>query len=223
MDKMSLPRTLVGSGIILVGVAALLGGLNIIDFSYLFQTYWPMLVIAAGLLILLINPREEYLWGLLLIAFGILWQMKALEVVEFNTWALFWPLVIMAVGWAVLTNRAGAATNFKTSDTNAVVAVLGGVETKDDSANYTGSKITAVVGGSALDLRSATIKNEATIDIFALMGGVEIKVPENWTVRSSVVPILGGVDNKTKPAVSKNAPVLNITGTAIMGGVDIKH
>lgn len=223
MNNTSLSRTLTGSAIIIVGLAALLGGLNIIDFGHLLATYWPTLVIAGGLLILLANPREQYMWAILFIALGIMWQLRAIEVIDFNVWALFWPLVLIALGWSVITNRAWGTDKIVNRDADSASAILGGVETKIDSTNYTGSKITVILGGSLLDLRHANIKKEATIEVFALMGGLEVKVPEGWSVRSSVMPILGGVDNKTIAATGKNAPVVNIIGTTILGGVEVKH
>jgi len=36
-------------------------------------------------------------------------------------------------------------------------------------------------------------------------------------------PLLGGFDDKTDGAAGEDAPLLQITGTAIMGGVDVKH
>ena len=223
MNNTSLSRTLAGSGIILVGVAALLGGLNIINFGHLLATYWPTIVIAGGLLILLANPREQYMWAILFIALGLMWQLRAIGVVDFNVWALFWPLVLMTLGWSVITNRAWGTDKIVNRDADNASAILGGVETKIDSNNYTGSKISVILGGSVLDLRHANIKKEATIEVFALMGGMEVKVPEGWTVRSSVMPILGGVENRTISSTNKNAPVLNIIGTTILGGVEVKH
>lgn len=223
MNNITLSRTLAGAGIILVGLTALLGSLNIVDFGNLFATYWPTLVIAAGLLMLLANPREQYMWSALFIILGILWQLRALEAIDFNVWSLFWPLVLIALGWSIMINRAGAAASILSDDSERIAAVLGGISTKVESRNYTGSKITAVLGGSVVDLRHAEIKKEATLEVFTFMGGIEIKVPEGWTVQSSVMPVLGGVEDKTVPSSGKSAPVLNIIGTAILGGIEVKH
>ncbi|MNI80242.1 hypothetical protein D3C73_1367580 [compost metagenome] len=102
-------------------------------------------------------------------------------------------------------------------------AVLGGVDTKNESDDYQGGKTTAILGGVVLDLRHATIKSEAVLDVFVLCGGVELKVPEHWIIRSEIMPILGGVENKTNVTDKPKAPILTIVGTVALGGIEIKH
>lgn len=220
MKDLPLPRILAGVGVIAVGVLALLGAFNLINFSELFSTYWPLLVIGAGIILLISDLRQNYVWAILFILLGVIWQLGRLDMVDVNIWHLFWPLVIIAFGWSILVQRSGVCTDKKTENST---AILGGNTIKNNSADYKGSNLTAILGGTTLDLRKATIKKEATIEIFALMGGMEILVPENWVVRSSVMPILGGVENNTHPPKGSKAPVLNIVGTAIMGGVEVKH
>ena len=222
MNNSTFIRILAGLGVIAVGLGALLGSLNIIDFGGLFAIYWPVLVIAAGILVLLSDPKRQYAWALLLVVFGTLWQLRTLEIVDFNVWTLFWPLVLIAVGWAILFNKSGPKV-LSGRDANDLSAILGGIDAKVDSDDYTGGSSTTILGGGTIDLRNATIKKEATIKIFTLLGGLEIKVPEGWHIKSSVLPVLGGVEDKTAATSSKTAPVLNIVGTAILGGIEIRH
>lgn len=79
------------------------------------------------------------------------------------------------------------------------------------------------MGGAKLDLRKATIKKEATVEVFALCGGIELVVPREITVRNQTSAILGGVEDKSEREGGKNAPVLYITGDVIMSGVEIKN
>lgn len=214
-------RTITGIGIIIVGFAALLGSLDVFRFDDILSSWWPLIVVAAGIIAFINNPRQ-ILWPVLIIGLGILLQLRVLGVFYFNVWQLFWPVVIIAIGWTMLTKRHSAATD-TSENTDNLSAILGGLETKNESKDYKGGSISAIMGGGVLDLRHATIKKEATLDIFTLMGGYEIKVPENWIVRSQVSPILGGVENKTISSTKKDAPTLIITGTALLGGVEIHH
>ena len=215
-------RTATGILIIVFGIVTLLGSLDVIDFGNLLGTWWPILIIIASILILL-NDTKRFVLPLSGIAAGLLWQLDELDVIEFNVWQLFWPAIIIAIGWSILKDRKGAVTDTHDENFDTINAILGGVETKNESKQYTGGKLFAMMGGGVLDLRHATIKKEATIEVFALMGGFEIKVPEGWVVRSKVTPILGGVENKTLSHEKANRPVLNIVGTAVMGGVEVKH
>ena len=222
MNNSQLARKLTGTGIIIFGIAALLSSLELFDLGEFFRNWWPTLVIAAGLLVLLNNPKQ-YGWPIVIIGFGILWQLNVANITDLNVWQLFWPIVLILIGWSVITNRAGNKPVVNDKDSDSHTALLGGFDTKNESKDYKGGQLTAILGGGALDLRHAVIKKEATLEILTLMGGVELKVPEGWIVRSKITPILGGIENKTMSHEKSNAPVLYITGTAIMGGVEVKH
>ena len=219
MKETSPSRLAAGAGIILVGVAALLGAFNVINFNDIFQTYWPLLLVAAGVVVLLENPRQNYLWAILLTVFGVIAQLNTLEIVTVNFWQLFWPVILIVIGWSVLTQRVRANAN----STDNVTAILSGAETKNKSKDFKGSSVSAILGGASIDLSKATIKKEATVEVLTIMGGVELRVPETWEVRTSVMPILGGVENKTAAPTKSGAPVLHVIGTAVMGGIEIKN
>lgn len=219
MKNTSISRLLVGGGVVLFGALALLGSLGIINFSQLVATYWPLALILGGFILLIENRRENYLWSIVLLGGGLTALLNNLNIFDVNVWQLFWPIAIMAVGVTIIMQRARLSSN---SSQN-INAILSGFETKNNSKNYQSSRITAFMGGGTLDLRKATINKEATIDILAIMGGVELQVPEDWDVRVSVMPILGGVENKTSIKSKSNSPILNVVGTTVMGGIDIKN
>jgi predicted membrane protein len=221
MNK-SIVRIILGLGVIAFGIAALLGSLNVINFSDFFHDWWPLIVVIMGILIFIGNPRN-FLWPLSVVAAGVLLQLRQLDIVDFNIWQLFWPIVIICIGLSILINRTANHSNASKKDVDSISAVFSGNTTKSQADNYKGGDLTAVFGGVELDLRDATIKDEATINVFALCGGIEIKVPKNWTVRSTVTPIMGGVENKTTADKSSHNPVLVISGDVIMGGVEIKQ
>ncbi|MAU33598.1 hypothetical protein CL689_00755 [Candidatus Saccharibacteria bacterium] len=222
MNTQSLARILTGSLIILAGIGALLDALGVFPFWAMARTWWPLAVILAGLLLLLKN-RHQFIWALALIAGGALLQLRSLEVVSFNVWALFWPVVIIAIGLSVLMNRTMASKATRIQDTDDVSAIFGGSETINTSKNYQGGKATAVFGGVVIDLRDAHIKKEATLNVFALCGGVEVKVPREWKIQPQVFPIIGGVESKShSQKADDNAPVLIITGTVALGGVEVR-
>lgn len=83
---------------------------------------------------------------------------------------------------------------------------------------------TALLGGGELDLREARFaERECTISVFAFMGGVEIVVPEDITVRIHGIGMMGGFDSRAAYEGPTSAPVLNVTGFAFLGGVDVKR
>lgn len=222
MNRHTFTRVLAGFGIITIGVLALLGSLDVINFGEIASTWWPLVVIGVGLLMFLSNFRE-FVWPTLIIFAGILFQLREFDLVTFNIWQLFWPIVLIIIGISVLVNRTNANRHASSKDTDEITAIFGGNDTKNLSSDYKGGRATAIFGGVALDLREAKITDEATLEVFALCGGIDIKVPEGWVVKTKVTPILGGVDNKAKSSSDKKAPTLLVVGDVIMGGVDIKH
>lgn len=215
-------RFITGLVIIAAGAALLFSNLGIYNFDQLVQDWWPLVIIAAGLLLFMSDTRS-YLWALLLVGFGALIQLKQLDIVDVNPWQLFWPVVIIAIGVSVVLNHSASRRRVSQKDRDDVSAILGGVEKQNTSDDFKGAKITAVMGGVKIDLRKATIKKEATIEVFGFCGGVEIVVPRTITVRNQASAILGGVEDKTDQDDIKSAPVLYITGDVVMAGVEIKN
>lgn len=219
----SLTRIIMGLLIVAVGLSFLLTNLNMLPFSVAIGDWWPIFVVAAGVLILL-NDARQYLWALLVIALGVILQLNQLNVIDVNPWQLFWPAIIIVVGLSVMISRSSSKQRVASQDREDITAILSGSETKVQSKDFKGSRVTAVCGGAMIDLSEATIKKEATIDLFAFWGGIEIRVPANVIVKNSTSAILGGVENKANnTTVKENAPVLHIIGDVVMSGVEIKR
>ena len=220
MNK-QITRTIAGAAIIGVGVLALLNSLNVVSIGEVFQDWWPIAIIVAGILFFMNDPRN-FIWPLILVTVGSLLQLRELDIISVNPWQLFWPLVIIAVGISTLVNRSHTHRGVNKKDLDDITALLAGSSTKNESKNYKGGKVSAILGGIEIDLREAEIKEDATLNVLTVLGGVDIKVPEGWEVKSTITPIAGGVEVKTKPA-GKKAPVLTIVGDVVLGGVEIKN
>jgi hypothetical protein len=220
MNK-SLSRIITGLIIIGVGLGALLDTLNIFEFWQFAGMWWPVSLVVVGLLILLSDVRQ-FIWSIALVVLGVLLQLRNLDILEFNVWSLVWPVAIIAVGLGILINRTAQSHAVRVQDSDDISAILGGSKTVNKSQDYKGGKATCVLGGVSIDLRDAKIKKEATLNVFVLSGGVELKIPREWRVQSNVFPILGGIENRANDDAKANAPVLIITGTVALGGVDIR-
>ncbi len=215
-------RLVAGIVIIILGVTTLLSNIGVAHFDNVFATWWPLLIILWGICIFIDNPRN-YLWPFLLVLFGTLWQLERLEFIDFSPWQIVWPVVIILVGGSILFDRKGSHVKLDKNERHDVTAILSGSDIKNGSSDFKGGKVTAVMGGAQLDLRKATIKKSATIEVFAFWGGIEILVPEDVLVKNQTNNILGGIEEHTAAPKSADAPVLNIVGDIIMAGVEVKN
>jgi hypothetical protein len=104
-------------------------------------------------------------------------------------------------------------------------AFMGGGDRVVRSQDFRGGEVTAIMGGFHFDLRSAAMAGDsATIEIFTLWGGVDFRVPEDWNVVVQGVPILGVFTTTGRPVNAAPASkTLILSGTAIMGGVEVKY
>lgn len=222
MNKASLSRIVTGLVILAIGVGALLGVVGLYDFGDVWSKWWPVLVIAGGLLIL-INDVKQYIWAAIAMLAGVLFLLERHDVIDFNIWQLIWPVAIIGVGLSILINRSGNKTRSTDKDTTTLNVLLSGSEIKNHSQDYKGGNISATLGGISLDLREANIKKTATLSVFSLMGGIELKVPKDWIIQTNITPVLGGVEGGRIETPKSGGPTLILTGDVIMGGVEIKH
>ena len=125
--------------------------------------------------------------------------------------------------------NAKAADDRSTASTSSnsvlsAMAILGGVERRNNCQDFRGGDVTAIMGGCHIDLRGAsiTVPHEPVLEVFAMWGGIEIRVPPDWTVVSSVGPILGGYEDKTTPPKDDSKRFV-VRGSVVMGGIEVKN
>lgn len=104
-----------------------------------------------------------------------------------------------------------------------VVAVMGGATRKGRWTPARTNVALAIMGGAQLDFREAALAPGVTeVKVLAMMGGVDIIVPPGVHVESRGAGIMGGFDHVSDYAEgTAQAPMLRITGLALMGGVEV--
>ncbi|MGH7554222.1 MAG: DUF1707 SHOCT-like domain-containing protein [Longimicrobiales bacterium] len=104
-----------------------------------------------------------------------------------------------------------------------VVAVMGGVEKKGHWTPARKTAVFAFMGGAELDFREALLPSGVTeVQILVIWGGIEILVRPGTRVDSSGVAIMGAFAHVPGPPVDDpDAPIIRITGLALMGGVEV--
>jgi predicted membrane protein len=221
-----------GAFLVLGGVALLLDHMGYVSIDRLWR-FWPLLLVCAGSPNLM--RREHRLWGILLIAGGVLFQLNELGLAHFR-WNDIWPILLIATGlmlmWGAIEARRRPSAPLPGDDPRTTLneaAIFGGVERRVTSQDFQGGHISAVFGGVEIDMTDANMQaDEATLEINAIFGGIEIRVPETWQVAFRGTPIFGGIADKTRVGrttdlTDPRRKVLILTGAVIFGGVEIKN
>ena len=221
-------RVLLGLVVISVGVLFLLDSADVLSAGEAIGHWWPVAVVALGLLQLAQRPSSLTGPLLLIVAGGVL-LLFTTEAVQGNAWDYIWPLAVIAAGTMILRHWRGAGTlpaDIDRDDTIVATGIFGGPSVASASQRFHSASLTAIFGGVTLDLRHATpAPDGATITATAAFGGIDILVPRGWRITTSSTPLFAGVEDKTDTSseLAEDAPTLHVDALALFGGIEIKH
>jgi predicted membrane protein len=213
--------------IILFGIALLLRNFGLLteeQKTIIFS--WKTILIAIGVMNLI---GKEFFSGIMLISIGMFFHLTHYYELPLSIKNLFWPAVIIAAGIVILTKhfRISHHCRFKTADEVAEyfedTSIFGGNNKFIKNNNFRGAKVTAIFGGSKINMQQVLLSPEgATIDMTLIFGGCELIVPPDWNIHVTPQNIFGGTNDKrilSDIDLSKN---LYIKGTCVFGGCEIK-
>jgi predicted membrane protein len=209
-------RVLVGVGLLAVGGVLLAGEAELLDAGEVLTTWWPLGIVALGLLRFTSRPRDVggaaavTVVGLVLLA----WSLDLVGV------ALL-PLVLIAAGLVVLF-RAPHAERAQVDTTDLeLIAVLGSRDARVTTPVFVGGEAVAIFGGIDLDLRSTALPREgATLELVSIFGDIDVLLPMGWAIEVSAPAIFGDLDDRTLGAPA-SAPLLRIRSTVVFGDVEL--
>lgn len=233
-------RYFVGILLILIGAGFLMDQFEIISFGDLMGTFWPSILIIAGLLGLMERHSSKFT-NLLVIVIGVLFQLSTLNIIEGDIFRYIFPVILILIGLNILIPKGknteynrykkksesedkDETRNWSVSSEDFIdrTVLMSGLETINSSQNFKGGRLMSIMGGIDIDLRGAKMAGDyCQIEATVIMGGIDITVPRNWKIELRGTPILGGYSNKTGIVEDPSAPVLIVKGSAIMGGVEI--
>jgi hypothetical protein len=224
------PHLIIGLIIMFVGVVLTLDVLQLVNARDILR-FWPVALLAFGVANLTqASDRGSLLRGGLMTFFGGWWLLTTLHVLPSHSWRLFWPLLLVLGGAALVAQTMQRHTDPPRGDENQrvnIIGILGGGNRTSNANPFRGGDLVAIMGGGQVDLRRAVIPpgEQAIIDIMSMMGGFEIIVPDTWAVDDRTMPIMGGVGNDTRVAPQPGVapPTLVLRGVMFMGGVNIRN
>jgi hypothetical protein len=219
------PGLVVGMAVMLLGVVLTLDNVGLMQ-ARQFVRFWPVLLIAAGLVRLLYGGQAGSRWGsYALIFIGLTLVLVNLNILRFRSaLALFLVCAGAAIVWRTLPGGGGAPSHLPDPGRHLdLLAVLGGVHRSVSAQDFRGGQATAVMGGCEVDLSGASIESgEAVFNTFAFWGGIDVKVPADWTVEVQGVAVLGGFNDSSRRPDNDRKKLI-VTGYALMGGVEVHN
>jgi predicted membrane protein len=228
-------RVLAGIVLLAAGIVLLLKYYNIFPFQlpyYLFS--WKTLLIVLGL-VFLITDRNKSTGFILLFIGSVFLAGDVFDMSLRDVFRLAIPVALIIAGsFLVFRRQSFSVKEINTREGDDIkdflndVSIFGGSEKKIKTQNFKGGNLTAIFGGSDIDLRAADLAPGVNaVDMFCLFGGVTFRVPESWEVKNEVSAIFGGfsdkrLQDKVNMDQGKPGKVLYLKGLVLFGGGEIK-
>jgi len=233
-DSNSNKRITIGIILIFLGALFLLNTLDIFSFKVTHVVFsFPFILFIIGILIM-INSSKKVLGGILT-GIGTIWLLpRIFPEIDYGP-NIILPLVFIGLGIYIIfkhTQRKREDIHGFNREVNIDkdmiedVAIFGGGTKIITSENFKGGSITAIFGGSEIDLTKCKMaEGDNVVDILALFGGTTLIIPKDWNVQINITPIFGGFSNKTAKLPNTSidySRTLIIKGLCIFGGGEIK-
>jgi predicted membrane protein len=223
-------RAIVGLILVLVGLFLVMRNTGIFpDFIDHVIFSWPMLLVTIGLIIT-IGSSGGKTSGIIVMAVGAFFLIPEIFRETFNV-NMFWPSIFIIIGIVFIFSKRKGWNSISTTpqvgdDYIDYVHVFSGGERQIVSDNFRGGKVTAIFGGSEIDLTKAKLApGVSELEIACVFGGTTIIVPDEWNVKIDVVPILGGFGDSRKLIPGRTVDPsrqLVIKGAVVFGGGEVK-
>lgn len=223
-------RILIGIILVIVGLFLMLRNTGIFPHFIDHVIFsWQMLLVAIGLVVTLGSAGGRTA-GVIMMAVGgfFLIPMIFRETFDIN---MFWPSIFIIVGIIFIASKRKGWNSVSTApqvgdDYIDLVHIFSGGERQIVSENFKGGKVTAVFGGSEIDLTKARLAPGVyELELACVFGGTTIIVPDDWNVKIEVVPVLGGFTDGRKLHPGRTIDMsrqLVIKGAIVFGGGELK-
>ncbi|MCW8806127.1 MAG: cell wall-active antibiotics response protein [Ignavibacteriaceae bacterium] len=226
-------RVLLGGILIFLGGLFLLNTMNILDFRFTHVVFsWPFIMLVIGLFVL-VNTEKKFLGGILSGIGALFLVERIFPQIDYNGGIII-PILFIVLGTYIILKKrkqdSGSDFLTGTSKVNKDkiddVSIFGGGTKIISSNNFQGGNITAIFGGSEINLINCQLaEGDNVLDVLCVFGGTTIILPKEWNVVINVTSVLGGFSNKAirNPSiVIDQARTLHIKGLAMFGGGEVK-
>ena len=219
-----------------VGTVWILDNTGIVNFGV--NNWWPLLLIAIGVLYLVFHRRLLSPGGWLLILLGVVSFLAANNILERKEIWEYWPVILIFMGIFTVLERIfrpgkePSEPEPEEKDDSHIIppgddriqgaSVFGGITRKISSRAFKGGSINTVFGGAYINLRPAHLfKEGGVLDLYATFGGITIRLPKEWPIEIRPTVVLGGVTSRNSNNEKTSGRRLIINANATLGGITI--
>jgi predicted membrane protein len=217
-------RSLVGGALVALGAIYLLDAVGVIETGGVVGRFWPLVLVALGLLQMVSERRVTIVASVLALGGGVLVAVSSGLLGE-NAWAITWPILVALAGAFLLSGWGRAHRSPGDDPQFARLSFFNSVRLTSRAANLRRVALTAVLGKLRLDLTGARPDPAgARLSATSIFGHIDVIVPEGWAVRVRGLPIAGAWDDTvSRRGVGPHSPRLDVHVLAVIGGVEVKH
>jgi predicted membrane protein len=226
-------RVLLGGILIFLGGIFLLDTMDVLHFRFAYVVFsWPFIMLVIGLFVL-INTEKKFLGGILSGIGALFLIPRIFPEIDYDSGIIIPIFLIILGAYIILKRRKADPASVFNSDSSRVnkdkiddVSIFGGGTKIISSSNFQGGNVTAIFGGSEINLMNCQLADgDNVLDVLCVFGGTTVIVPKEWNIVINVTSILGGFSNKAirNPSiVIDQSKTLHIKGLAMFGGGEVK-
>ena len=217
-------RAVLGVALVALGAVYLLDVAGVIEGGEVVGRWWPVLVVALGLLQAYAEKRfSAVVW--VLVAGGLLLLAVTTGLFGRRAWSVTWPILVVLAG-AWLLSGWGRLRRGQIDDPEfSRMSVFNSVKLASRAYGLQRVSLTAVLGKLRLDLTGARLDPAgARLAATSLFGHIDVIVPEGWAVEVRGLPIVGAWDDTvSRRGLGPDSPRLEVHVLVVLGGVEVKH
>jgi len=217
-------RSLVGAALVALGVVYLLDVAGVVEGGGVVGRWWPVLLVALGLL-QAYGERRFSAVAWVLIAGGLLLLAVTTGVFGQTAWSVTWPILVVLAG-AWLLSGWGRMRRGQIEDPEfSRLSVFNSIKLASRAGALRRAALTAVFGKLRLDLTGARLDPAgARLSATSVFGHIDVIVPQGWAVEVRGLPIAGAWDDTvSRRGVGPDSPRLDVHVLVVLGGVEVKH
>jgi len=217
-------RAVLGAALVALGAVYLLDVAGVIEGGEVVGRWWPVLVVALGLLQAYAEKRfSAVVWAL--VVGGLLLLAVTTGLFGRRAWSVTWPILVVLAG-AWLLSGWGRLRRGQIDDPEfSRMSVFNSVKLASRAYGLQRVSLTAVLGKLRLDLTGARLDPAgARLAATSLFGHIDVIVPEGWAVEVRGLPIVGAWDDTvSRRGLGPDSPRLEVHVLVVLGGVEVKH